>query len=100
LNQPLSFNATAKKLLPAFAGKTNGKRLIGDGITWYKKGISVPLQFQVLDDSVMVMGYLFGRDAADYVIKTKKTEWLMSLGITMNTKEEIKKIIENYEKRN
>ncbi|MCX6738843.1 MAG: helix-turn-helix domain-containing protein [Candidatus Parcubacteria bacterium] len=70
------------------------------GLSWEKKGIVVPLQFRSLSDSAIVMGYLFGRDAAQYVIKHKKTEWLMSLGITMNTKEEIKKIIDTYEKRN
>ena len=69
-------------------------------LAWYKKGILVPLQFSSLEQSAVVMGYLFGRDAAQYIINNKKTEWLMSLGITVNSKKEIKEIINAYEKRN
>lgn len=67
-------------------------------LTWLKKSIYAPLQFTSLKETVQVIGYLFGRDAAQYVIKTGKIEWSMSLGITCNTKEEIAKIIENYER--
>ncbi len=67
-------------------------------LKWLKKGISVPLQFSSLKESVFVMGYLFGRDAAQYIINNSKTEWSMSLGITCNTKEELKKIIQLYER--
>lgn len=67
------------------------------GLTWLKKGISVPLQFESQKEAAFVIGYLFGRDAAQYVMNTGKTEWNMSLGITCNTKEELKAIIKSYE---
>lgn len=68
------------------------------GLSWLKKGIAAPLQFSSLRESAFVMGYLFGRDAAQYVINNRKTEWSMSLGITCNTKEELRKIIQAYER--
>lgn len=46
--------------------------------------------------SAYIMGYLFGRDAADEIIRTNRTRWQMSLGITINTKEEIGLIIKKY----
>ncbi len=45
------------------------------------------------------MGHLFGRDALEEIIKHKKVKWIMSLGITYNTKEELKKIINSLEKK-
>lgn len=72
----------------------------GCGLSWMKRGIHVPLQFSSLRESAMVMGYLFGRDAAQSVIKDNRTEWMMSLGITLNDKKSIKNIIDDYEKRN
>lgn len=68
------------------------------GLTWFKRGLVVPLQFHSLKEAARVMGYLFGRDAAQYVVRSGKTEWEMSLGITRNTKKELAKIIANYEK--
>jgi hypothetical protein len=68
------------------------------GLNWLKRGIAVPLQFSSLKEAAFVMGYLFGRDAAQYVINGGKTEWSMSLGITCNTKEELNKIIQSYER--
>ena len=63
------------------------------GLTWFKKGVQVPLQFSSLKESAFVMGYLFGRDAAQYIVNTGQTEWSMSMGITCNTKQEIKEIL-------
>lgn len=68
-------------------------------LTWFKKGVIVPLQFSSLKESAMVMGYLFGRDAAQNIILKNQIDWTMSMGITINTKAEIKIIINNYEKR-
>ena len=69
------------------------------GLTWFKRGIIVPLQFSSLKESAMVMGYLFGRDAAQNIIYKNQTNWSMLMGITLNTKQDIKLIIEKYEKR-
>ena len=65
-------------------------------LSWFKKGIQVPLQFSSLKESAEVMGYLFGKDAAEYVVENEKTEWMMRMGITFNTKKELKKIIKTY----
>jgi len=69
-------------------------------LTWFKKGISVPLQFSSLSESAYVIGHLFGRDAAKYVIDHQKTRWSMSMGITYDTKKELRKIIKKSEKEN
>ncbi len=68
------------------------------GLSWLKKGIAAPLQFSSLKETASVMGYLFGRDAAQYVVNSGKTEWGMSLGITCNTKEELANIIKLHER--
>lgn len=62
-------------------------------LTWFKKGLLLPLRFKSLNESALVMGDLFGRDAAEYVLENNKMSWMMSLGITWNTKAEIKQIL-------
>lgn len=62
-------------------------------LSWYKERIIVPLQFDSLEQSVKIMGNLFGRDAAKDIVEKERTEWTMSLGITLNTKNEIEQII-------
>jgi hypothetical protein len=79
------------------AGKIDSPR--NCGLTWFKKNIIVPLQFSSLKESAIVMGYLFGRDAAQSIILKTQKNWSMSMGITLNTKEEIAIIIKEYEKR-
>lgn len=44
------------------------------------------------------MGYLFGREAAKSIIKNSKTDWNMSMGITIDTKDSISEIIKKYER--
>ena len=68
------------------------------GLTWFKRGIAAPLQFGSLKEAASVMGYLFGRDAAQYVVRTGKIEWAMSLGITRDTKKDLARIIKAKEK--
>lgn len=65
----------------------------GCGLTWLKRGLSAPLQFRSLEESARIIGYLFGRDAAQYVVRNGRTEWMMSLGITCDTKKSLKKAI-------
>lgn len=62
-------------------------------LTWFKKNIRVPLLFDSLEESINVMGHLFGRDAAIEVMKNKKNLWWMSLGITLDNKESISRIL-------
>jgi len=68
------------------------------GLTWFKRGLLVPLQFNSLEESATAMGHLFGRDAAQHVIRSLKTEWTMSVGITRDTKKSLKRVIAALEK--
>lgn len=45
------------------------------------------------EESINVMGHLFGRDAAIEILKEKRTMWWMALGITWDTKETLAKKI-------
>lgn len=65
-------------------------------LKWFKRQIKSQLRFDSLEDSVKVMSSLFGRDCIDEIIEKKKTAWWLSLGITINTKTEIKKALEEY----
>ena len=58
-----------------------------------KKNIRVPLLYDTLEETINVMGHLFGRDAAIEILKNKRTMWWMSLGITWDNKESISKIL-------
>lgn len=62
-------------------------------LTWYKKNIKVPLLYDTLEETINVMGHLFGRDAALDILNSKKTMWMMSLGITWDNKESLEKIL-------
>ena len=62
-------------------------------LTWYKKNIKVPLLYDTLEESINVMGHLFGRDAALEVLKNRQTLWWMSMGITWDDKESLAKIL-------
>lgn len=62
-------------------------------LTWYKKNLQIPLIYDTLEESINVMGHLFGRDAALEVLKNKQTIWSMSMGITLDTKESLEKIL-------
>ena len=57
--------------------------------------MQIPLIFNSLEESVNVMGHLFGRDAATHILTTGKKTWWMAMGITWDTKESIKKILES-----
>ena len=63
------------------------------GLTWYKKNIKVPLLYDTLEETINVMGHLFGRDAALDILKTKRNLWWMSLGITWDDKESLSRIL-------
>lgn len=62
-------------------------------LTWLKKNIKVPLLYDTLEETINVMGHLFGRDAALEILKNKRTLWWMSLGITWDNKESLSKIL-------
>lgn len=62
-------------------------------LSWYKKNIKVPLLYDTLEEAINVMGHLFGRDAALEVLKSKRTMWWMSAGITWDNKESLAKVL-------
>jgi len=62
-------------------------------LTWYKQNLKVLLQYANLEESVNVMGHFFGKDAAVDILKLRKTDWWLSMGITYNTKQEIKQAL-------
>ena len=66
-------------------------------LKWYKRRIETQLRFHTLEESVKIMGQLFGRDSVEELINLNKVSWWMSLGITYNTKKEIEKILEEYD---
>ena len=69
------------------------------GLQWFKKGISVPLQLPSLEESLYVMGHLFGRDALSEIIESNKTSWHMSLGITISTKRDLIQILDLWQQK-
>ena len=62
-------------------------------LTWYKRNIKVPLLYDTLEETINVMGHLFGRDAALEVLKNRRKMWWMSLGITWDDKKSLSKIL-------
>ena len=68
------------------------------GLTWFKRELHIPLQFDSIQESASVMGYLFGREAAKSIIKKNTLDWNMSMGITIDTKKTLKEIIKKYER--
>jgi len=67
-------------------------------LKWFKKRLLIPIQFKNLNESAFVMGHLFGRDAKKYILSNGITQWSMSMGITCNTKTEIKEILDQWKK--
>jgi len=65
--------------------------------TWLKKHINVPLRFNNKLQAAKVMSHLFGRCAFEDIAQSKKTDWTMSLGITMDTKKSLQKAIQSME---
>ncbi|MDD5251266.1 MAG: HEAT repeat domain-containing protein [Patescibacteria group bacterium] len=63
------------------------------GLTWFKRGLVVPLQFSTVKEAAAVMGALFGRDAASFAVRRNKSEWTVSMGITFDTKSSLTRIL-------
>ena len=59
----------------------------------------MPVEFDTYERSARVMGYLFGRAAGEEIVRTHRTRWWMSLGITLNTKEELTRITRDQHRR-
>lgn len=66
---------------------------------WLKRGLRLPLRFGSLAEAVAVMGRLFGRDAAREIIRSGKTEWTLSLGLTRDIKKSLGHVLFQSVKR-
>jgi len=69
-------------------------------LTLFKKNIETSLKYDTLQESVYIMGTLFGYKAIKWIVDNDKTQWQMSCSITWNTKEQLRDIIKKYETRN
>lgn len=68
-------------------------------LTWLKTGIETKLAFPSLQESVYIMGTLFGESALKEIVENNKTEWSMRMSITINDKSSIQEILKNYERK-
>jgi len=59
------------------------------GLTWFKRGLRVPVEFNSPELAARVMGYLFGRSAAEEIMRTRQDRWIMAVGITVDSKEQL-----------
>lgn len=73
-----------------------GNSARNSSLTWLKRGLRVPLEFVSIETSARVMGYLFGRSAAEEILYSRRTSWSMSLGITLDSREDIERILKNH----
>lgn len=71
----------------------------GIDFEWYKTDIAVQLRFKDLEESVDVMGKLFGRDIIEPILSQNKTSWQIYAGIITATKEEIESRIKQLENK-
>lgn len=69
------------------------------GLTWYKTGLRVPVEFDSSEVAARVMGYLFGRSAAQEIVRTHQTRWSMRIGITLDRKERLDEILEDAQSK-
>lgn len=65
-------------------------------LSWYKNDISSILKFSNIKERNYVLGNFFGKEFLKDNRDNKKLEWNVSMGITLNTKEEIKNILDNW----
>lgn len=63
------------------------------GLSWLKNDIETVLKFNDINEKNKVFNYLFGKSNSN-----NKLEFKMLMGITFNTKKEIKNIIKNLER--
>nr|VFJ49524.1 MAG: RNA cap guanine-N2 methyltransferase [Candidatus Kentron sp. FW] len=70
----------------------------GMGLSWFDK-IRTRLEFEDMNSALYAMGNLFGRAMAEDIISRQKTSWELGVGITVNTRDEIRRIIEEMEEK-
>jgi len=65
------------------------------GLSWYSRRVNVPLRFSSVMQAALVLGHLFGRSAAEWVIKKNRFSWRMNMGITVDKGSKIKELTKN-----
>lgn len=65
-------------------------------LSWYKNDISSVLRFSNIKERNYVLGNYFGNEFLKDNHNNKRLEWNVNMGITVNTKEEIKVILDNW----
>jgi hypothetical protein len=65
-------------------------------LKWLVRGLNAPVEFGSPKTAVRVMGYLFGKSAADKVIRSNRVTWSQSVGITLDPKEGLGKILSDW----
>lgn len=66
-------------------------------LSWYKSDIDCVVKFSNIKERDKVLGNFFGADFVKDYSDNNKLEWGISMGITLNTKKEIKNIIDSWE---
>lgn len=66
-------------------------------LSWYKDNIDSIVKFSNINERDLVLGSFFGNEFIKDYSYNNKLVWNISMGITMNTKREIKSIIDNWE---
>ena len=66
-------------------------------LDWYMNDIQTILRFDNLTQRDYVIYNLFGANAKNDYADSNKLEWNMNMGITINTKKQLKAILENLE---
>ena len=66
-------------------------------LTWLKDDINSKVKFSNIADRNKVLGSFFGYKFISDYKNSDKLEWNIRMGITLNTKKEIKKIIDDWE---
>nr|VFK45533.1 MAG: RNA cap guanine-N2 methyltransferase [Candidatus Kentron sp. TC] len=64
----------------------------GMGLSWFDK-IKTRVEFKDLNDALYTMGNLFGRAMAEEIILRKKKSWGLNIGITVNSRNDLERII-------
>lgn len=66
-------------------------------LSWYKDNIDSIVKFSNIKERDLVLGSFFGNEFIKDYSYNNKLVWNISMGITLNTKREIKSIIDNWE---
>jgi ubiquinone/menaquinone biosynthesis C-methylase UbiE len=67
-------------------------------LTFVKTNLRVPLLFDTPTDAAMVLGHLFGFSAGEWVAQQQRCEFSIHVGVTVDSKSDLKLAIERLER--